>query len=192
MCGRSLCGNREVSRPTKDGSPSWSAAGRRRAVAADARVREVRPGHSSDEACEQSRATGGGVGGAKGRGRGKRASATQARGAGPGKRVTALERVREVARQRKKERFTALFHHLNQSMLRTAFALKRDAAPGIDGLTWQTYEVDLVAGSRTCINGSIEERTGRSHHDVGIFRNRMAASVRSRSPRWKPLPGPRR
>ena len=56
----------------------------------------------------------------------------------------ALERVREAARRRKKERFTALFHHLSQSMLRTAFfALKRDAAPGIDGLTWRAYEADL-------------------------------------------------
>jgi hypothetical protein len=35
------------------------------------------------------------------------------------------------------DRFTALFHHLSPAMLRTAFlALKRDAAPGIDGLTW--------------------------------------------------------
>jgi RNA-directed DNA polymerase len=56
----------------------------------------------------------------------------------------ALERVREAARQRKKERFTALFHHLSIAMLRTAFfALKRDAAPGIDGLTWRDYEADL-------------------------------------------------
>jgi RNA-directed DNA polymerase len=56
----------------------------------------------------------------------------------------ALERVREAARRRKKERFTALFHHLSIPMLRTAFfALKRDAAPGIDGLTWRTYEADL-------------------------------------------------
>src|SRR5262249_26569168 len=55
----------------------------------------------------------------------------------------ALERVRGAARQRKKERFTALFHHLSVPMLRTAFfALKRDAAPGIDGLTWRTYEAD--------------------------------------------------
>src|SRR5213079_3717852 len=39
---------------------------------------------------------------------------------------------------------TALFHHLSMPMLRTAFfALKRDAAPGIDGLTWRTYEADL-------------------------------------------------
>ena len=56
----------------------------------------------------------------------------------------ALERVRQVARQRKKERFTALFHHLDAAMLRTAFfALKRDAAPGVDGLTWRAYEADL-------------------------------------------------
>jgi RNA-directed DNA polymerase len=56
----------------------------------------------------------------------------------------ALERVRQAARQRKKERFTALFHHLTPEMLRAAFfALKRDAAPGIDGMTWQDYEVGL-------------------------------------------------
>src|SRR5271166_5116929 len=56
----------------------------------------------------------------------------------------ALERVRNAATQRKKERFTALFHHISSAMLRTAFlALKRDAAPGVDGLTWQDYEADL-------------------------------------------------
>ena len=56
----------------------------------------------------------------------------------------ALERVRQAARQRKKERFTALLHHISPAMLRTAFyAIKRDAAPGVDGMTWQTYEQDL-------------------------------------------------
>ena len=56
----------------------------------------------------------------------------------------ALESVRQAARQRKKEKFTALFHHLSLPMLRTAFfALKREAAPGVDGLTWQDYEADL-------------------------------------------------
>src|SRR3954471_1471664 len=56
----------------------------------------------------------------------------------------ALERVRQAARQRKKERFTALLHHIGPAMLRTAFyAIKRDAAPGVDGMTWQTYEQDL-------------------------------------------------
>jgi len=56
----------------------------------------------------------------------------------------ALERVRQAARQRKKERFTSLLHHVDRAMLRTAFyAIKRDAAPGVDGVTWETYEQDL-------------------------------------------------
>jgi len=56
----------------------------------------------------------------------------------------ALERVRQAARQRKKERFTALLHHVDPAMLRTAFyAMKRDAAPGVDGVTWETYEQNL-------------------------------------------------
>jgi RNA-directed DNA polymerase len=55
-----------------------------------------------------------------------------------------LERVRERARQEKKERFTALLHHVNVDLLRAAFSwLKRDAAPGVDGLTWQEYEQNL-------------------------------------------------
>ncbi|WP_436245807.1 reverse transcriptase domain-containing protein [Mesorhizobium amorphae] len=53
------------------------------------------------------------------------------------------DRVRQAARL-KKERFTALFHHINVDTLRTAFyALKRKAAPGVDGITWQDYEADL-------------------------------------------------
>jgi len=55
-----------------------------------------------------------------------------------------LERVRQAARARKKERFTALLHHVDIGLLRTAFhALQRDAAPGVDGLTWRDYEADL-------------------------------------------------
>src|SRR5271156_5970146 len=56
----------------------------------------------------------------------------------------ALERVRRAARQGKKEKFTTLLHHIDPAMLRTAFyAMKRDAAPGVDGMTWETYEEDL-------------------------------------------------
>jgi RNA-directed DNA polymerase len=56
----------------------------------------------------------------------------------------ALDRVRQAARRGKKERFTALLHHLSPDLLRAAFlALKRDAAPGVDGLTWRDYEADL-------------------------------------------------
>ncbi len=56
----------------------------------------------------------------------------------------ALERIRQAAKQRRKERFTALFHHISVELLRLSFvALKKDAAPGVDGLTWQDYEADL-------------------------------------------------
>lgn len=60
-------------------------------------------------------------------------------------RVTqALDRIRQAARLRKKERFTALLHHVSVDTLQTAFyALKRKAAPGVDGMTWQEYEAGL-------------------------------------------------
>ena len=52
--------------------------------------------------------------------------------------LQALDRVRHVARERKQERFTTLLHHISVDLLRMAFfALKRDAAPGVDRLTWQ-------------------------------------------------------
>jgi group II intron reverse transcriptase/maturase len=55
-----------------------------------------------------------------------------------------LDRVRERARQEKRERFTALLHHINVDLLRAAFFwLKKDAAPGVDGLTWREYEQNL-------------------------------------------------
>src|SRR5499433_1472581 len=55
-----------------------------------------------------------------------------------------LARIRKVAKERKKERFTALLHHISVDLLRTAFLeLKKDAAPGVDGLTWRTYAEDL-------------------------------------------------
>jgi RNA-directed DNA polymerase len=55
-----------------------------------------------------------------------------------------LDRVRKAARLRKKDRFTALFHHITVDALRTAFyALRRKAAAGMDGMRWQDYEAEL-------------------------------------------------
>src|SRR5205823_8171636 len=55
-----------------------------------------------------------------------------------------LERIRKVARERKKERFTALFHHIDTELLEEAFyELAQNAAPGVDRLTWKDYEADL-------------------------------------------------
>ncbi len=56
----------------------------------------------------------------------------------------ALERIRQVARERKKERFTSLLHHISCELLGKAFGeLKQNAAPGVDGLTCEAYEADL-------------------------------------------------
>jgi RNA-directed DNA polymerase len=54
--------------------------------------------------------------------------------------------VREAARRDKKMRFTALLHHVTPELLRASyFDLKRQAAPGVDGVTWQEYGRDLEA-----------------------------------------------
>ena len=56
----------------------------------------------------------------------------------------ALGRIRQAAKQRKKEKFTTLFHHISVELLRLSFfEIKKDAAPGVDGLMWQDYEAGL-------------------------------------------------
>ena len=55
-----------------------------------------------------------------------------------------LDRVREVARRDKDARFTALLHHVDLPRLRAAYwAIRPQAAPGVDGMTWATYGQDL-------------------------------------------------
>ena len=57
-----------------------------------------------------------------------------------------LDRVRQAAKARKKERFTALLHHVSVELLEDAyFWLKPNAAPGVDGVTWREYAQDLEA-----------------------------------------------
>ena len=78
--------------------------------------------------------------GTKGNAKQQRMHRTQSRA----RMSQSLDRVRKAARLRKKDRFTALFHHINVDTLRTAFyALRRKAAPGVDGMRWQDYEADL-------------------------------------------------
>ena len=107
----------------------------------------------------------------------------------------ALERVRQAARRGKKERFTALLHHVDPAMLRTAFyAMKRDAAPGVDGMTWETYEVDLER-PLICIHGSNGEHTGRCHRAERTYQRQMENSAhwrwrRSRTRLFRERPWP--
>ncbi|MCK4548200.1 MAG: group II intron reverse transcriptase/maturase [Candidatus Eisenbacteria sp.] len=70
------------------------------------------------------------------------ATRTQSRG----QASSGLDRVREEAGRDKHLRFTNLMHHVTVDLLRKSyFALKRNAAPGVDGVTWHEYGEDLEA-----------------------------------------------
>jgi RNA-directed DNA polymerase len=80
---------------------------------------------------------------AKGNSPERNALRTQSRGGAP----SALERVRQVARADRKQRFTALLHHIyDVERLRAAYlAIKKGAAAGVDGQTWEHYGEALEA-----------------------------------------------
>jgi group II intron reverse transcriptase/maturase len=67
-----------------------------------------------------------------------------------------LSGVRQRAKERKQEKFTALLHHLTVDLLRESyFALQRKAAPGVDGETWQQYGTELegrLADLHSCVH----------------------------------------
>src|SRR2546422_4427860 len=67
---------------------------------------------------------------------------TPSRESGP----SGLERVREAAKRDRKRKFTALLHHVSIDLLRQSYySLKKQAVPGVDGVTWQEYGRDLEA-----------------------------------------------
>jgi RNA-directed DNA polymerase len=75
--------------------------------------------------------------------------------AGPGV-PSALGRVRQVARQDKEARFTALLHHVTVDRLRAAFwAIRPEAAPGVDGVKWADY--------RQGLEGNLQDLHARLH-----------------------------
>src|SRR5262249_11984685 len=81
--------------------------------------------------------------------KGNTASETRA-GRSAGQGVSSdLDRVRQVARKDKDVRFTVLLHHVSVDRLREAYrAIRPGAAPGVDGVTWRDYGVDLEANLR--------------------------------------------
>jgi hypothetical protein len=97
----------------------------------------------------------------------------------------ALGRIRQAAKQRKKEKFTSLFHHISAELLRLSFfELKKDAAPGVDGMTWQDYEPDLdhkIEDLRARVQGGTYRALPSRRH---YLPSRTADSVQSRLRRW--------
>jgi RNA-directed DNA polymerase len=148
-----------------------------------------RPGEERAEprACPKRRL---GVG-AEGNARGPHGVRAQDRAASS----SGIDRVREVAREKKGERFTTLLHHIDATLLRQAYHwLKRNAAPGVDGMTWDTYGEGLEARLRDLesrihlgqrfVNASYNRRnavlvpTGHSQACVPTFQSRTAGSGR--------------
>jgi len=80
-----------------------------------------------------------------------------------GERVSqGLAGVRKAAGNNKEMKFTALLHHLTVELLRESFySLKRKAAPGVDGVTWQEYE-DGLEDRLTDLHGRVHRGAYRA------------------------------
>ena len=118
-----------------------------------------------------------GSGLAKGNPSQQNAPRTQSRAGAP----SALERVREVAERDKKVRFTALLHHIyDGERLRAAyFALKRGAAPGVDGETWRHYGEAL--------EGNLADLSGRLQRGAYRAKPVQRAYIKKTDGRQRPL-----
>jgi RNA-directed DNA polymerase len=80
-----------------------------------------------------------------------------------------LDRVRRVAKGNRKFRFTALLHHVTIDQLRSSYSkLKKQAAPGVDGVTWQEYGRDLEARLRD-LHGRIHRGAYRAQPSRRIW-----------------------
>src|SRR5262249_15542403 len=141
MRGNPLHGNREIPASSAGGAADRSGKGSPRkpdthdAGKSDGRIVPRKPPNNdglptSAEAAEGRRPTEGN----------SLQTATSPTQSGTGV-SSGLERVRQVARRDKKARFTALLHHVDADALtRSSYALKSQAAPGSDGVTWRQYE----------------------------------------------------
>src|SRR5947208_1577347 len=141
MYAHLLRGNRDIF-VTALGGSSRAASGRPEAVADDERGEEVRLADNTCEAGEQSGPPRCGAGEGKQRDREKCGSAKHGPNAEPGSRVTGAGPHTWSCHQ--EEKLTALLHHITVDVLRRVFfKLKKRAAPGVDGVTWEGYAADL-------------------------------------------------
>jgi len=80
-----------------------------------------------------------------------------------------IDRVRKAAQERKAEKFTTLPHHIDAALLCQSYHwLKRDAAPGVDGMTWDAYGEGLDA--RLChLEGRIHRGSYRAQPSLRAY-----------------------
>jgi RNA-directed DNA polymerase len=91
-----------------------------------------------------------------------------------------LDRVREAARRDGKLRFTALLHHITVNLLRDSYhKLKKKAAPGVDGVTWEEYGTDLET--------KLLDLHGRVHRGAYRARPSRRAWISKSDGRQRPL-----
>lgn len=156
-------GDLHVTRAGNSGRP-----GRQNRTPVDARRGEVGRARSTDEATEQSPRRAAEV--VEGRGwiKGNTVEQNMRRTQSRADMTRALERVREAAKRNRKGQFTALLHHVTVERLEAAYLrLKREAAPGVDGVTWKQYGVRL--------RENIEELHDRLHR--GAYRPKPTRRV---------------
>jgi group II intron reverse transcriptase/maturase len=88
--------------------------------------------------------------------------------------------VRRVAQQDKRSRFTALLHHVTINCLkRSFFALKHEATPGVDGVTWKAYAMGL--------DPRLEDLHGRVHRGAYRAQPSKRAYIPKADGRLRPL-----
>src|SRR6516165_1662666 len=139
MPGNSMCENRET--PRASGSSTPDRLEKAESHTASMHVsgesdEQVVPAKRSNEEVQSSAESVEGSCSSKGNTEENHTCRTQGR-----ERVSqGLGGVREAARRDKKQKFTALLHHVTVELLRDSYyALKKDAAPGVDGVRWQQY-----------------------------------------------------
>src|SRR6218665_3919907 len=130
--------------------PHQSASSSPRAYDDESGTREVGSWRSTEEAGEQScgrNPCGGGAGGGKAARQGKCQRCAPAPDTGPALATpSAPDGIRQTAKGARQARFTTLMRHVHavERLQDAYFALKRDAAAGVDGMTWHTYGQDLA------------------------------------------------
>ncbi len=96
-----------------------------------------------------------------------------------GDALRGLRGVREAAKRDKRLQFMALLHHVSVLLLESSFyALKRDAALGVDGVTWTEYETGLGERLKAYMAARIKERIERNLQSEPTFPRLTDDSVR--------------